>query len=84
MPRGGSPKRHAQAVFEIARGRNELERWQQDLGHLSELSQDPLFRVVMENPKLSIQGKLDLLQDKLSRLSPLATNLLALLVTRVG
>ncbi len=82
MPRGGSPKRHAQAVFAIALEQDQLDKWLQDLGQLSQLSHDPLFRAVMDNPKLSLQDKLGLLPDKVAGLSPLAVNLLALLVAR--
>ncbi|MEE9203344.1 MAG: F0F1 ATP synthase subunit delta, partial [Dehalococcoidia bacterium] len=82
MPRGGSPKRHAQAVFAIASEQDQLEKWLQDLGQLSQLSRDPLFRAVMDNPKFSLQEKLELLPDEVAGLSPLAVNLLALLVAR--
>ncbi|MDP6510226.1 MAG: F0F1 ATP synthase subunit delta [Dehalococcoidia bacterium] len=82
MPRGGSPTRHALAVFTIAREQDRFDKWLQDLGQLSQISQDPLFRAVMDNPKLSVEEKLGLLPDKLSGLSPMAVNLLALLVAR--
>jgi F-type H+-transporting ATPase subunit delta len=82
MPRGGSPRRHAQAVFAIAREQDQLDKWLQDLGQLNRMSQDPLFRAVMDNPKFSVEEKLGLLPDKLSGLSPMAVNLLALLVAR--
>ena len=82
MPRGGSPKRHAQAVFAIALAQGQLEPWLRDLGRLSQLSHDPLFRAVMDNPKLSFQEKVGLLPDKVAGLSPLALNLLALLAAR--
>lgn len=82
MPRGGSPRRHAQAVFAIASEQDQLEKWLQDLGQLSRLSQDLLFRAVMDNPKLTFPEKLGLLPEKVSGLSPLAVNLLALLVAR--
>jgi F-type H+-transporting ATPase subunit delta len=59
-----------------------LEKWLQDLEQLSHLSQDPLFRAVMDNPKFSVQEKLQLLTDKTAGLSPLAANLLALLLAR--
>jgi F-type H+-transporting ATPase subunit delta len=82
MPHGGSPKRHAKAVFAIASEQGQLEKWLQDLGQLSQLSQDLLFRTVMDNPKFSLQEKLGLLPDKVAGLSPLAVNLLSLLVAR--
>ena len=66
MPRGGSPTRHALAVFTIAREQDRFDKWLQDLGQLSQISQDPLFRAVMDNPKLSVEEKLGLLPDKLS------------------
>lgn len=82
MSRGGSPKRHAQAVFAIASEQDQLEDWLHDLGQLSELACDPLFRAVMDNPKLTFQEKLGLIPEKVAGLSPLAVNLLALLVAR--
>ena len=82
MPRGGSPTRHALAVFAIAGDQDQFDKWLHDLGRMSQLAQDSLFRAVMDNPKLSVVEKLGLLPDSLSDLSPMAVNLLALLVAR--
>ncbi|MEK7281933.1 MAG: F0F1 ATP synthase subunit delta [Chloroflexota bacterium] len=82
MPRGGSARRHAQAVFQIALARNELDKWHADLKKIAELVANPSLRAFLESPKLPLQEKLDLVQEKLKDLNPLSLNLVGLLITR--
>jgi F-type H+-transporting ATPase subunit delta len=72
-------KRFAQAVFEIARERNELDKWQGDLQKLAQLAQNSEFLAVMDNPKFSLEDKSKLLQNQVQNIGKLALNLAYLL-----
>lgn len=80
MPRIGSGKRYAQAVFELALERNELEKWQGALDKILEISTDEEFMTLLENPRLPFETKKELLLKRLGEIHPLAVNLTFLLV----
>jgi len=80
MPRIASGKRYAQAAFELAMERNELESWQVSLRKIAELSADEVFTALVENPKLPFEVKKSLLEQRLGDVNPLALNLAYLLV----
>jgi len=82
MPRIASGKRYAQAAFELAMQRNELESWQVSLRKIAELSTDEAFTALVENPKLPFEVKKSLLEERLGDVNPLALNLACLLVHR--
>jgi len=65
MARIASGKRYAQAAFELAREKNELESWQVDLRKIAELSTDESLTDLLENPRLSFQLKRELLETRL-------------------
>ncbi len=82
MAEKGGALRYAQAVFEIARQKNELDRWQTDLARLSVLADSPELVGWLENPKIRIETKRDTLAKQFSGVNPLAMNLLYLLISR--
>jgi F-type H+-transporting ATPase subunit delta len=82
MARPASVKRYAQAIFEIALERKELEKWRADLGILAQILADPQLVALLENPKLSPQEKRNLLDELLTGVNPLVKNLAYLLVSR--
>jgi F-type H+-transporting ATPase subunit delta len=75
-------RRYSQAVFNIARERNELDRWQSDLRKIATLGEDAPFMALMENPKIHFEAKARLLTERLGEINPLALNLVYLLVAR--
>jgi F-type H+-transporting ATPase subunit delta len=75
-------RRYAQAVFGIARERNELDRWQSDLRKIATLGEDAAFLALLENPKVRFEDKARLLSQWLGDINPLALNLVYLLVTK--
>ncbi len=75
-------KRYAQAVFDIALERKELDRWQSDLRKVAGLSEDSTVIAFFENPKFDFDAKAKLLSKKLADINPLALNLVYLLLTR--
>jgi F-type H+-transporting ATPase subunit delta len=80
MARIASGKRYAQAAFELAREKNELESWQVDLRKIAELSTDESLMDLLENPRLPFQLKRELLETRLGDINALVLNLACLLV----
>jgi F-type H+-transporting ATPase subunit delta len=82
MPRISSAKRYAQAAFELALERNELEGWQESLRKIVDLTKDEELIALLQNPRLPFDAKKNLLQTKLGEINPLALNLALLLVSK--
>jgi F-type H+-transporting ATPase subunit delta len=75
-------KRHAQAAFQIALERDELEIWRGDLERLSALVSDPLLFAFLESPRINFEEKGRILRQGLEGVNPLVINLALLMVTR--
>jgi F-type H+-transporting ATPase subunit delta len=82
MAGGFSAKRFATAIFELARERGELERWQADLAELDRLREDAALVSWLDNPKAGFEQKREYLDGVLTTVSPLARNLVYLLIHR--
>ena len=82
MASGFSAKRYAQAVFEIALERDELDKWPADLAAVIELREDAALAAWLDNPKVGLEIKREYLEAVLKEVSPLACNLAYLLITR--
>jgi F-type H+-transporting ATPase subunit delta len=82
MPRIASGKRYAQAAFELALERDELDGWQTGLKQIAGIAQDEKLVALLENPKLPFAAKENLLRECLGEINPLALNLVYLLVSR--
>jgi F-type H+-transporting ATPase subunit delta len=83
MARKAYGRRYAQAVFELALERKELERWQSDLQKIAGAIGDETFLAALESPKIRIEDKSKLLAG-LGDINPLALNLVLMLITRGG
>lgn len=57
MPRNISTRRYAQAIFEIAKEKDSLESWLQELTLLSETSQNSEFVSVINSPTVASNQK---------------------------
>ncbi|MDP2916986.1 MAG: F0F1 ATP synthase subunit delta [Dehalococcoidia bacterium] len=75
-------RRYAQAVFELALEKKELDRWQSDLVKVSGRARDAALVAVMESPKIGFEAKVELLSEQVKDLNPLARNLVHLLVSK--
>jgi F-type H+-transporting ATPase subunit delta len=75
-------KRHAQAAFQIALERDELEIWRGDLERLSVLVEDPLIFAFLESPRINFKEKAGILRQGLEGVNPLVINLTLLMVAR--
>jgi F-type H+-transporting ATPase subunit delta len=84
MAKKAYARRYAQAVFEIALEKGELERWQADLQKVASAVRDSAFLDVLENPKIKIEEKSGFISRVLGDINPLALNLVLLLTARAG
>ncbi len=82
MPRISSGRRYAQAAFELALEKNELESWQQGLRKIADLAKDEEIMALFQNPRLPFPAKKTLLEKQLGEINPLAFNLALLLVSK--
>ncbi|OGN97027.1 MAG: ATP synthase F1 subunit delta [Chloroflexi bacterium RBG_13_51_18] len=84
MAKKANPRRYAQAVFEIALEKNELELWQTDLQKVVDAVSEGDFLAALESPRIKFEVKSRLLKEHLESINPLALNLLLLLISRLG
>jgi len=82
MPRISSGKRYAQAAFELALGKNELESWRAGLKKMAELSHNEELMALLQSPRFPFDAKEDLLRQQLGEIHPLVSNLALLLVNK--
>ena len=82
MVRRAYAKRYSQAIFEIALENGELDKWQSDLPKIVSIVGEATFKAFLESPKVHFNGKVRLLSEQLEGISPLALNLVLLLVTK--
>lgn len=75
-------RRYAQAVFQLAIEKNEIDRWKADLDAISGLVKNPDLRSILENPKIPIEEKQRVIRKLLPDLAPLAVNLASLLIVK--
>jgi F-type H+-transporting ATPase subunit delta len=82
MTKKANARRYAQAVFEIALEKKELDRWQADLQKIVGAVNDDTFHAALDSPRIRIEDKARFLKERLEDISPLALNLVLLLITR--
>jgi F-type H+-transporting ATPase subunit delta len=82
MEKKASARRYAQAVFEIALEKKELDRWQADLQKVVAAVSDGDFLAALESPKIKLESKAGFLKKRLGSINPLAMNLMLLMVSR--
>ena len=84
MPRKAYARRYAQAVFEMALEKKELERWQSDLQKVVGAVSDDTFLAAMESPKIKFGDKIRLLSELVGDVNPAALNLVRLLISKAS
>jgi F-type H+-transporting ATPase subunit delta len=83
MPRSASARRYAQAAFQIANEKDELESWLDDLTVLAGAVQDGDFAAFLDAPQVSVDQKQAVIRGALSEtVGPLPLNLISLLASR--
>ena len=76
--------RYGQAVFEIAAKHQNFNTWRDNLETLVRMVQDRDVLFFLENPRISLAKKREVLEPKLKGVNPMAVNLLYLLAERNG
>jgi F-type H+-transporting ATPase subunit delta len=82
VARVASAKRHAQAVFQLALDSNEVESWRAQLKTVAATLTDPELAAILENPKVHLSDKVQLINGCLPGLNELVLNFAYLLVAR--
>ncbi len=82
MPSGGSARRYAQAVFDIAREQDALDQWRDDLQTVADILGLPDVQGFMSMPRVTQEIKQELLDQHLGGVSQMARNLASILVRR--
>ena len=83
MPKGASARRYAQAVFQIATEKDELEGWLGDLLVLARTLEDRDFAEFLDAPHVPLSQKIEVIRSALGdTVGPLALNLMSLLASR--
>jgi F-type H+-transporting ATPase subunit delta len=82
MARVASPKRHAQAVFQIALEKNEVDKWKSDLNTIASTLGDPQILAILEDPKIHFREKQQLVNKLLPGFSQLALNFAYFMVAK--
>ena len=75
-----SSKRYAEAVFQIANEKNELDEWLIDLKKIARLMEDEQFAFIIQNPVIPFQLKAELTEGKLGKVNPILLNFTFLLI----
>jgi F-type H+-transporting ATPase subunit delta len=82
MAKKANARRYAQAIFEIAQEKNELDRWQTDLLKVDAAVGEVDFLAALESPKIKFEDKSRFLKERLGAVNPLTLNLALLLISR--
>jgi len=77
-----SARLYAQAVFQIAQERDQLDNWAEDLGLMSQALQNEEFSDFLEHAKVPPESKARAIAEVLQGTDPLVQNFLSLLVSR--
>jgi F-type H+-transporting ATPase subunit delta len=82
MRRVSSGKRYAQALFELALERGELETCRSSLKKAADTVADGKLMAILENPRLPFEVKKNILNKLMGAMEPLVANLTSLLMAR--
>ncbi len=82
MAKVASAKRHAQAVYQIAIETNSLDKWGDELKTIVSTLSDVQLKAILQNPKIHLKDKVQVVNKVLPGLSQHALNLVYLLVSR--
>lgn len=77
-----SSKRYAQAIFEIARENNEIDKWHVYLQKIADLINKEEFYGLLENPKISNKEKVNVAIKLLGDVPKFVINFLSVLIYR--
>ena len=82
MPKVSSPKRYAQAIFEIALEQNNIDSWTDSLEAIYDVL-DSVSIEILDSPQVSKSKKYELIQNSFKKIdNKMAINLVCLLASR--
>ncbi len=79
---GGSAKRYAEAIFDIARSNDGFDKWLADLLAIAEVQENETLSRVLLSPAINFSTKEKIVAETLPDLSPEANNLVKLLLRK--
>jgi F-type H+-transporting ATPase subunit delta len=77
-----SARRYAQAIFQIAQAKNNLDEWKKELRKLADLIKDREVADLIDHPKVPFNLKAELVKQKLNTSNELVLNLCSLLILK--
>ena len=77
-----SARRYAQAIFQIATAKNNLDEWGKDLKKITAIVKDQQVIDMMDDPKVPFTQKAELIKQKLGKADELVLNLVYLLISK--
>jgi len=81
VPRGSNvARRYAVGAFQLAQESNDLDGWRVEMVKLEELLADDVLRAAFKNPAVGIARRMELARRLAPELTPVAANLLRLLI----
>ncbi len=84
MAKSSSAKRYAQAVFQLALEKGQLDQWARDLTSIASVFKETGSLAILSSKKISSADKGKFLSETLTGISPEAMNLARMLVARDG
>ena len=82
MQRDPAAMRYAKAAFELARERDEIERWEADLGACADVFAVPGVLDFVASRQVAVEAKESLIRRALGEPAPLVWNLVRLLASK--
>ena len=77
-----SARRYAQAIFQIAQAKNNLDEWKRELRNLADIAGNREVMDLIDHPKVPFNLKIDLIKQRLDTSNPLVLNMASLLVLK--
>ena len=77
-----SARRYAQAIFQIAQAKNNLDEWKKELRKLAEVTKDREAMDLIDHPKVAFNLKAELIKQRLNTTNELVLNLCNLLILK--
>ena len=77
-----SARRYAQAIFQIAQVKNNLDEWREALRKLAEIVKDEQIMDLIDHPKVPFKLKAELIKQKMATSNELVLNLCYLLILK--
>jgi F-type H+-transporting ATPase subunit delta len=77
-----SARRYAQAIFQIASAKNNLDEWAKELNKIVEIVKDPHVSDLLDNPRVPFNLKAELIKQKLGKADEIVLNLCYLLISK--